>query len=223
MKTKIFLLPGFGEDAFVFNELKPYLSAFELIDVEYRNALNKFIFPFITVERFAKELIKEYNIQPNDKLIGHSMGGYFSFQIREIQNNEICMIASFNDPAKVIHMFPNFTRFTQLSIITGLVKLPQVKNNLLSKIKDKRIREVQSHIVDNFDNFTNLQLALMVEMNYAPKIKSNKPNPLRIHNIKDKIVAPPDESYIQIEGGHFSLNLETERVFNTMKSFLNIA
>lgn len=221
MKKNIFLLPGFGEDAYAFNQLKPFLKNYNLIDVDYRQTLNQFNFPFITVRNFAKQLIKNYNIQPDDKLIGHSMGGYFSFQIRELQSNEICMIASFNDPSKVIHIIPEFTRFTQIAAFTGLIKLPQVKKYLLDKIKDARIKEVQAHTMDNFKNFTNLQLALMIEMNYAPKIHSKKTNPLRIHDLKDRVVAPPDEHYIQINGGHFNLNLEPERVIDAMQDFLN--
>jgi hypothetical protein len=221
MKQKIFLLPGFGEDAFCFNDLKSHLSDFNIVDVDYRKTLNKFNFPFITVKNFAKQLIKDYNIHSEDKLIGHSMGGYFSFQIREIQQNEICMIASFNDPNKVIHMIPEFTRFTQIASITGLVKMPFVKQYLLSKIKDEKIKNIQSHIMNNFSNFTNLQLALMIEMNYAPKIHSTLPNPLRIHDKKDKIVAAPDEHYIQIGGGHFCLNIEPEKVIDVMQNFLH--
>lgn len=221
MKQKIFLLPGFGEDAFAFNQLRPFLSNYELVDVEYRRTLNKFNFPFITVKKFSKQLIKDYHIQPEDKLIGHSMGGYFSFQIREIQENPICMIASFNNPAKVLHIIPQFARFTQIASITGLVKLPQVKKILLEKIKDERIKEVQSHVMDNFATFTNIQLALMIEMNYAPKIYSKLPNPLRIHDIKDKVVQAPDEPYIQVGGGHFCLNIEPEKVVEAMQDFLS--
>ena len=99
---KLFLMPGFGEDTFCFNELIPLINNHEFIHVDYRPVLDKFTFPFITVKQFATQLIKFYNIQPNDKIIGHSMGGYFSFQIREIQGNTICMIGSFNDPKKSI-------------------------------------------------------------------------------------------------------------------------
>jgi hypothetical protein len=47
----------------------------------------------------------------------------------------------------------------------------------------------------------------MIEMNYQKKIESNLPNPLRIHDKADRIVAFPDEPYIQVSGGHFCLNL----------------
>jgi hypothetical protein len=88
------------------------------------------------------------------------MGGYFSFQIRELIGTEICMIGSFNDPKKVIHMLPQFPRITLLAAMTGLVKKNFLKKYLLSKIKDERIKDIQSKIMDNFDNFTDNELAL---------------------------------------------------------------
>ena len=222
MKKRLFLLPGFGEDTFCFNELIPFINnhKYEIIHVDYRPVLDKFTFPFITVQQFSRQLIKIYGIQKEDKLLGHSMGGYFSFQIRELIGTEICMIGSFNDPKKVIHMLPQFPRITLLAAMTGLVKKNFLKKYLLSKIKDERIKDIQSKIMDNFDNFTDNELALMIEMNYQHKINSNLPNPLRIHDIADKIVAAPDEAYCQVKGGHFCLNLYPQETYEYMKDFL---
>ena len=61
----------------------------------------------------------------------------------------------------------------------------------------------------------------MTEMNYENKIVSTLPNPLRIHDINDRIIAPPDENYIQTRGGHFCLNLYPEETYNGMKEFLD--
>lgn len=222
MQRRLFLLPGFGEDTFCFNELIPYINKhkFEIIHVDYRPVLDKFTFPFITVQQFSRQLIKLYGIKNEDKLLGHSMGGYFSFQIRELIGTDICMIGSFNDPKKVIHILPQFPRITLLAALTGLVKTTLLKNYLLSKIKDERIKDIQSKIMDNFDNFTDNELALMIEMNYQQKIISSLPNPLRIHDKSDKIIAEPDEPYFQIKGGHFCLNLYPAETYEIMKDFL---
>ena len=222
MQKRLFLLPGFGEDTFCFNELIPFINQhkYEIIHVDYRPVLDKFIFPVITVQQFARQLIRIYGIRNGDKLLGHSMGGYFSFQIRELIDTDICMIGSFNDPQKVIHMLPQFPRITLLAALTGLVKKKFLKNYLLAKIKDERYREIQSKIMDNFDNFTDNELALMIEMNYQQKINSSLPNPLRIHDKADRIITTPDEPYVQIGGGHFCLNLYPEETYAAMKDFL---
>jgi hypothetical protein len=220
MNKRLFLLPGFGEDTFCFNELLPLIKNYEFIHVDYRPVLDKFTFPLITVKQFSRQLIKYYDIRKEDKLLGHSMGGYFSFQIRELIGTEICMIGSFHDTKKVTHMIPQFPRITLLAALTGLVKKRFLKNYLLSKIKDERVKEVQSKIMDNFDNFTDNELALMIEMNYGKKIPSSLPNPLRIHDKADRIIAPPDEAYFQVKGGHFCLNLYPNETYEFMKDFL---
>lgn len=217
-QQKIFLLPGFGEDVFVFDELKPLLKDYNLIAVDYRPVLNKFIFPFINRKDFCKKLISYYDIQVSDKIIGHSMGGYFAFQIREIQNNDICMIGAFSNPKKVIDYIPAFPRFSQVMAFTGLLKTEQVKTYLSDKIKDEQIKAIQERIMHNFKSFTNVQLALMTEMNFASKIETTKPNPLRIHDIKDRIVNAPDEDFIQVNGGHFCLNIYPNEVFIAMQN-----
>lgn len=220
MQKRIFLLPGFGEDDRCFEELKPYLSDFLLLPVDYRPVLDKFTFPFINVRRFAKALIQFYGIHPSDKLIGHSMGGYFSFQIRELTGSDICMIGSFNDPAKVIHTVQQVPRITQIAAMTGLIKTAALKKYMLEKVKNEHMRNIQSGVMDNFHTFTNTQLALMMEMNYEPKITSNLPNPLRIHDKHDRIVRAPDEPYVQVGGGHFCLNLHPKETFDAMHAFL---
>lgn len=222
MNKRLFLLPGFGEDTFCFNNLIPYINKhkYKIIHVDYRPVLKKFTFPFITVQQFSKQLVNTYAIQSEDKLLGHSMGGYFSFQTRELLGNEICMIGAFNDPQKVIHTFPKMPRATMFAVLSGLIKTNTLKEYLLKKIKDENYRAVQEEIMDNFDTFSNYELALMLEMNYQKKIDSILPNPLRIHDKNDKIIAAPDEEYTAIKGGHFCLNLYPEDTYLAMQSFL---
>ena len=149
------------------------------------------------------------------------MGGYFSFQIRELIGTEICMISSFNDPAKLIHIVPQIPRTTQLAALSGLLKTELLKNYLLGKIKDDRYKAVQISVMNNFKNFTNMQLSLMLEMNMDSSIPSVLPNPLRIHDRRDRVVAAPDEQYIQVNGGHFCLNLYAQETHLAMQDFLN--
>jgi hypothetical protein len=213
-------MPGFGEDGFCFNEIKPYLDEFELKVVDYRPTLDKFIFPFISLKIFTKQLVEDNNILKEDKIIGHSMGGYFAFSVRELTGAQICMIAAFSDPKKVFHFFPAFPRSTQLNILSGLLKTDYLKSFLLDKIKDEKIKEVQETVMENFKTFSNIQLAKMMEMNYEKKIISYYPNPLRIHDEKDKVIKVPDEPFTSISGGHFCLNLYPKETIAAMKDFL---
>ncbi len=214
--SRIIFLPGFGEDAYAFDELKVFFTKDALVDVDYRPVLKKFTFPFISPRIFAKNLIKVYKIHPHDKLIGHSMGGYFAYHIREIQGNEICMIGSFSNPAKIRHAVPKLPRATSIFNLTGFVKSDYVKNYLLSKNKNEEIKKILRKTLDNFDTFSNIELAKMNEMCFFPEVHSSKPNPLRLHDIQDRVVEPPDEHYIQIGGGHFLLNIEPKACYDAM-------
>jgi hypothetical protein len=169
---------------------------------------------------FTKQLVEDNNILKEDKIIGHSMGGYFAFSVRELTGAQICMIAAFSDPKKVFHFFPAFPRSTQLNILSGLLKTDYLKSFLLDKIKDEKIKEVQETVMENFKTFSNIQLAKMMEMNYEKKIISYYPNPLRIHDEKDKVIKVPDEPFTSISGGHFCLNLYPKETIAAMKDFL---
>ena len=215
---RIFLFPGFGEDAYCFDELLPYLQkSHELFPVDYRPVLDKFTFPLISRMQFCHAIIRYYGIKKQDKIIGHSMGGYLAFQIREIIYNDICLVGSFCDPQKIIQFFPQSPRLSQLVAGSGLIKTDFLRNFLLSKIQDERIKTVQEKVMRNMKSFSNTQLALMLEVSYESKIISEQVNPLRIHAKTDKVVLPPDESYIEVDGGHFCMNLYPEQVASAMK------
>lgn len=220
MKKRIFLLPGFGEDAICFNNITPLIKDYELIPIDYRSVLNNFIFPIITRKQLCRKLIEQYGIKKEDKLIGHSLGGYLSFQIREILGTEICMIASFSDPKKLIHTLPKYPRITQIIAYSGLIKNKYLKQYLLNKIKNETYKEIQQNVMENFSTFSNAELGLLLETTYEKGIISDLPNPLRIHDKADRIVAMPDEDFVQVEGGHFCLNIYPEKTFESMKDFL---
>jgi hypothetical protein len=220
MKKRIFLLPGYGEDApRAFRELAPFLNDFELIPVDFRPVLRKTMLWEMTGENFAKNLIRYYKIKEQDLLVGHSMGGYFSYQIREIAGNEICMLGSFSDPGKVIHMTP-IPVLTPVMAVSGLMKTPFAKDFLKKRIQGKPFEEVMLEVVDNFKTYGNDELFKLSLMTLENKKKSNLPNPLRLHDKSDRVVRQPDEEHILVPGGHFTLNLHPELVFEHMKGFL---
>jgi hypothetical protein len=123
MKQKLFLLPGFGEDQRCFRNLKPFLSKYELIPVDYRPVLKKMSMLETKPSLMAASLIHHYKIHQNDKLVGHSMGGYFSHAISTLQGNDACLIGSFTNANKIV-------RFTEVQAVnhfvtgSGLIKTP---------------------------------------------------------------------------------------------------
>lgn len=221
MKKRIFLLPGYGEDHRAFRQLAPYLDSFDLIPVDFRTVLGKLSVFSMSSEKFAKLLVSHYHIRDKDLLVGHSMGGYISFQIRELQGNSIAMIGSFSDPGKIVHLVPDWPILTPVFAGTGFSKTQAAKDFLRKKVAGKEFEHAMMEVVDNFRTFRNEELLKLSLLTLEKKPTSQLPNPLRIHADNDRTVRPPDEIYHKVDGGHFCLNLYPEQVFNAMETFLH--
>lgn len=221
MAARIFLLPGFGENNTVYDPLLPYLTDYEVRKVDYPEILSQVsLFNYSGME-IVKIMIRHYRIQPEDKLIGHSTGGYFAFLIREIQGNEICMISGFSDCKKVIPPLPHQWITTPLLSITGFIKSPISRKYMLNKVKGKPIVRPLMEVMGHFKDFTNEELfKLSMVLTYDEKPISILPNPLRIHAKDDKVVRIPDQEFAEVKGGHFPLALDLEGVVMAMKDFL---
>ena len=223
MGTRIFILPGFGVNSVMYEPLASYLESrgFEVKHIDYRQILPQIRLTKLTGIDVVQKIIQHYRILPQDKLIGHSTGGYFSFLIREIQQNEICMISSFSDCKKIVHFLPNpiFTPFLSLS---GLMKSSLVKNYMLSKIKGRNIEKPSMEAMSHFKDFSNEDLfKLSWIITFDEKQISVLPNPLRIHSKEDRVVRVPNEPYVEVKGAHFPLDLDFENVMAAMQGFLS--
>ncbi|MCO5232538.1 MAG: alpha/beta hydrolase [Chitinophagales bacterium] len=221
MAKRIFLFPGFGENAEAYDPLIPYLKGYEIKYVDYRKVLSQI--PFFNINGFeiAKVIIQHYGIQPEDKLVGHSTGGYFSFLIREIIGNEICMIAGFSDCAKVVHPFSHSWLTTPLLSITGFTKSVYARKYMLDKVKGKPIAAPMERAMLQMKDFNNIELfKISMVLALDEKPISPLPSPLRIHSKTDKLVRLPDEPYVEVEGGHFPMDLDIHGVVKAMQDFL---
>lgn len=221
MKQRLFLIPGFGEDQQAFRQLAPYLADFELIYVDHRPVLDKILLFKMSSRRYAKHIAQHYGIRENDKIIGHSMGGYLAFQMREMFGNEICMIGAFSDPAKIIHLVPNLPLMTPIITASGFTKTEMARNYLQKKVAGKQIEQPLLEVLDNFKTFSNEQLFKLSLLTLEKKRESKLPNPLRIHAKDDSTIRYPYEPYEEVKGGHFCLNLYPEQVYQKMQVFLN--
>lgn len=220
MAKRIFLLPGFGENCSIYDPLLPYLSDYEIKKVDYRKILAQISLWNTSGIDVVNILIKHYRIQPEDKIIGHSTGGYFAFLIREIQDNDICMISGFSDVTKVIHFLPN-KHLTPFLALSGLIKSKYAKESTLKKVKGKPIEKVLGNVMNQFHDFSNEELfKLAMILTYDEKHISIKENPLRIHAKDDKVVRVPDQDFAEVKGGHFPMDVDLDGVITAMKGFL---
>jgi hypothetical protein len=219
MKQRILLLPGFGEDAFAFEKVRKYFKEYQLVDVNYRNSLDQLSFSDIDVWKLSKLLVAEYQITKNDILIGHSMGGYFSFVIRELVFCEIVLVASFSNPQKVKRVVYN--KWFNLSLAKlGLLHKKFFQNYLLKPYRDKYFEKEMQNVVQNFNTFSTAQLSKMMKLSFGEEVESTLKNPLRIHAKNDRVVSVPDEKYESCNLGHFCMHLEEELVAKIILNWL---
>lgn len=217
MKQKIFLLPGFGENEKCFRNLRPFLKNFELVDVDYRPSLKKLDLWNTKPSGLAKVLIDNYQIQPNDLLVGHSMGGYFSHNISILNGNRTCLIGSFTDTNKII-------RFTQNQLInhfvtgSGLIKTNLMRDYIQSRTRSAAIKKEMLSIHNNFHSFTNDAMLKMSILSFGEDLPPAQVEPFHIHAMDDTVVRPPSAPFEKVRGGHFSIVFHPDEVYEKMEN-----
>ncbi len=220
MKQKLFLFPGFGENASCFRNLKPFLRDFELVDIDYRPVLKNMAFWDTTPTNLCEGVISYYEIQPEDKLVGHSMGGYFSHVISILQANSTCLIGAFSDPNKIVR-FSDSKMLNTIVTGSGLVKTPFMSQYIASKTKDARIRNEMLSIQKNFKSFSNKAMAQISILSFGEDLPPSAVQALRIHATNDRVVRTPDEKFEKVRGGHFSIIFHPDEVREKMDDWLN--
>lgn len=223
MQARIFLLPGFGENCSIYDPLLPSMEDYVIERVEYPDVLNQVSFLNYNGFRIVERIIAHYGIRPEDKLIGHSTGGYFAFLIREMMDNEICMISGFSDCSKIIHPLSQPWLTTPLLGITGFAKTAFARWHMLGKVKGKDVERPMKEAMLQMKAYSNMDLfKLSMMLAHDEKPLSVLENPLRIHAKNDKLVKLPDEDYVEVKGGHFPIALDTQGVLRAMRDFLKI-
>lgn len=215
----MFLFPGFGEDKTCFRNLKPFLRDYELIVIDYRKILKSIPLWEVTPSLLAKRIGIYYAIQPEDKLVGHSMGGYFAYCLSTQQGNPTCLIGSFTDANKIV-------RFSHSKLVniaatgSGLIKTPLFRKYITSRTKNPTIRKEMLSIQQNFKSFSNADMAKMALLSFGETLPPAPIESLRIHAKDDRVVRIPDEPYTKVRGGHFSLVFHPDEVYAAMENWL---
>ncbi len=220
MKERIFLLPGFGEDHRAFRNLAPYLrDKFNLIHVDYRPLLRRMNHLEVDQQLLATNLVEYYNIHPDDRLIGHSMGGFFSYNIAAHQGNPVAMLGAFSDSNKIIRMTES-KPINYSMVASGILKTPVMRFYISQRGRQGRVKDEMLDVQRNFKSFSNDDLVKMLTLSYSEMPPPALREPLRIHALDDTVIRPPDEPFHQVKGGHFSLIFHPEQVYEGMEDWL---
>ena len=149
------------------------------------------------------------------------MGGYFGYAISTLQGNPVVMLGSYSDTSKIVRMTQN--KFFNFGFVgSGLIKTTLMKLYISQRTNNKQFLPEMLDIQDNFRSFTNTDMLKMLQLSYGEALPPPLAEPLRIHALDDAIIRPPDQEFIQVNGGHFSLLFHPEEVFNGMQTWLDI-
>lgn len=217
---RIFFIPGFGEEAWIFDKISPHIPG-EKVFIDNWQSIGERQRADITALAFASELVVRYGITSEDLVIGHSMGGWIAYHIKHMLQCPIVQIASWTDERKVVKLMPN-QALMDWCVKRGLIFNRLVLRYLLRKsYKGKASAEVFKPVFERLiegprENVVN---QLRVVNSTAPDDLTVAPD-LRIHARRDPIIRFPDQPALEVPGDHFTLWTHPESVYLPIVSFV---
>ncbi|SOD97422.1 alpha/beta fold hydrolase [Spirosoma fluviale] len=220
---RLIFIPGFGEGPTIFEHIAPslpgnklFINNLDLLGVDYS--------PTRTVTQYAEQLIEHHNINRQDVLIGHSMGGWVAYAIKQLTGCAIVQIASWTDPEKVR------SPVKDLVVLEWLVRKNLYLNGTTKKLilwlgyRDKPSAQVMNDVFQNLINSPKgyIMNQLGIILNPANPQTPAQPD-LRIHARNDSIVGFPDQQTQFVPGDHFSLVTHPGDVSALLNDFLKAA
>lgn len=220
--TRIFYIPGFGEKANIFEKIAPHIQSTGNIFLDNWELLGDTPRKETDVLQYAKELIAKYNIISSDVIIGHSLGGWIAYHIKQVVNCRIVQIASFTNPALIISPFSN------LKVIHFLVKSGLYFNRFTMQHflkKDYAGKPSRNIFIETFkrvENGNKNNVMNQLRLIYKPVPAERKIVPdLRIHAKGDPLVHIPKEAFHETSGDHFTLYTNPKEVYLPIVNWLN--
>jgi len=227
-RKRIVLLPGFGEDKRIFRKIAPYLNDYELLYIDYRSVLHQFTPDDIEIHNFINALCRHYDINEDDILIGHSLGGFISHHLRQQLGCDNCLIASFTNPKKIklpynykklAKWFTDKGGFTSIPF-RQIVRLKYRNSPALPDLENSLEVFQEYGKQDIYKLIRLLQPRWKGLLKWLLPVSAEVPPSLILHPKKDSIVAAPDEPHTQLPGNHFSPVTYPELVGEHLEAWL---
>jgi hypothetical protein len=213
-------IPGFGEDSSVFEKLHPYFTRDKLF-IDNWVVLKDVNSKKINASTYASYLIDKFSITEKDLIVGHSMGGWIAFFIKEKIHCDIIQVSSFTNQRRVLPVpVPTI-------IVLGLSQSGLLFNGFTRKLvsalhyNNKPSKQIFNsifyHLQKKNKDLVNKQLKIILKKNPRPTVAPN----IRIHALADKIVKRPKEAFIKVPGDHFSLYTHASFVQKPISDFID--
>jgi len=195
--VKLYCLSGLGVDKRAFQNIKP--KGVELIHIDWIEPLLK-----ETLEEYSKRLFDR--VQPEDgySLIGVSFGGMISAEFsKNKQPNKLFLVSTINNRKELSGLFKIGSALCLHKLIPiGLMRRANAITNYFFSVKDVLDKKLLSEILYDTD-----PKFMKWAINAVVKWRNNgKPNGIKIHGTKDRMLPLNSESQYRIKGGgHFMI------------------
>jgi hypothetical protein len=215
---RILFIHGFGETPAIFTGIAPAIGR-EQVFIDLWVELGSETQENLNVSDFAKKLVEKYTVSSQDCVIGHSLGGWIAYFMKQQCGCYIVQIASFTDFNHLL------IPIRQPKLIYWLARKGLLFNsifNWLSILPYRKMKSRQVHI----DNIYRLRSAnkeavvKQLQLMYEPVPAIDVTPDLRIHALKDSLVKPPLESCKIVPGDHYSLITHPEAVLAPIQELL---
>lgn len=210
---RIFFIPGFGEEGFIFDKIQAFIPG-EKVFIDNWTLLKEVPEKGLTGLVYAKYLVECFKIKKEDVVIGHSMGGWIALNIKHMIGCGIIQIASWTDSGKLVKV-P-----IERNLMYWLAKRGFGFNSLILNIlvfldyRNKPSREIFITIFERLrrGNKEIVAKQLMIIFNPVKEQITISPH-FRIHSKADNIVKFPAQEFHEVPGDHFTLYTYPETVY----------
>lgn len=220
MPNRIFLIHGYVEDPTIFDRLVPLLPPAEYVRI---NLADEFVSQqatgWFTVRDLAQYLTDQYRITAEDVVIGHSMGGWTAINIKQVSGATCVQLASWTNQKKILFPTDNLT-VLKLLLNSGLTQSRMLNDYFKKQYPFAESRELYNRLVDGSRQMPRQYLRQQLQTLFAKAPALTVQPDLRIHARPDNIVGPPDESFVEVPGDHFSLVFHAELVAEPIRALL---
>lgn len=203
---KILFIHGFVEDRTIFDQIRKTITSGEQIAINLNEIFDDWqdAPTDMDVTKLANHLVRRFQIGSEDCVIGHSMGGWIASYMKEQTGCKAILIASLTNQKKLITPVKNPTLVKYL-IKWGVFQSNGMGNFLKKEYKYAESKQLYDSLIDGLTKMNSERLFQQFQVLFN-KVKPLTIIPeLRIHAVKDNIVAVPDESFVEVSGDHFCL------------------
>lgn len=216
---RIFFIPGLSEEKWIFDKIVPFIDG-EKVFIDNWTLLAEISEKGLNALSYAKFLIERFQINKQDLVIGHSMGGWVAVQIKSVISCPVIQISSFTDIKKVFrpgnrHLLIWLAKkgFGLNTVVMNILVFLAFRQEISKKVFKAVFRKTMREDKTTF--------AKQLQVVYNPIKNAGTLSPdLRIHAKKDQIIRPPDETFEELPGDHFALYAYPDKVYNAINNFI---